>query len=65
MGSICFEKSRWVIFYILNTEMPHISVLQREINCLNEETENQGFPENMDVDMQNTYQSHDFYEIMK
>ena len=35
---ICFEKRKWVIFYILKKWTPHISVLQREINCLNRET---------------------------
>ena len=45
MGSICFEKRRRVIFHILNTETPHISVLQREINCLNRENENLSFRE--------------------
>ena len=65
MGSICFEKGRWVIFYILNTETPHISVLQREINCVNRENGNWCFQGNMDFDLQITYQSHYFYENLK
>ena len=40
--------------------MPQISVLQREINCLNRENENQGFRENTDSDLQNTGQSYYF-----
>ena len=65
MGSICFEKRRWVIFHILNTETPHISVFQKGINCSNKENGNQGFRENMDFDLQNTSQSHFFYENLK
>ena len=51
MGSICFEKRKWVIFHILNIQTPHISALPKEINCLNKENANRG--------------SHEFYEIMK
>ena len=40
MGYIWFEKRRWVIFYILRGYMPHMSVLQREINRLNRENWN-------------------------
>ena len=32
----------------------HISVFQREINCLNKENENRGFRENMNLYLQNT-----------
>ena len=64
-GYMCSEKRKWVIFYILNISTPHISVLQREINSLNREDANHGFRENMDFDMQNAYQSHELYEIMK
>ena len=49
-----FEERRWVILYILRISTPHISALQKEINCLNRENENQGFRENMDFDLQNT-----------
>ena len=44
--------------------MPHISVPQREIKCLNRENENQGFGENTDFDLQNTGQSHSFDESL-
>ena len=44
-GIYLFRKKRWVIFFILNIWTPHISVLQREINCLNREHENHGFQE--------------------
>ena len=37
------KKIRWVTFYILRTETPHISVLQREISCLNRGHENRAF----------------------
>ena len=62
---MCSEKGTWVIFYILNIQTPHISVLQREINCLNTENENHSFPENMDSDLQITCQSQYFYENLK
>ena len=42
-----------------------ISVLHRDINCLNRENENQDFRENMDFDLQNTGQSHCFDEDLK
>ena len=42
MGYICFEERRRVAFYILGKWKPHISVLERMINCLNSESENQG-----------------------
>ena len=48
---MCSEKGRWVIFYILNIRTPHISVLQKEINCLNKETGNPSFCEHMDFDL--------------
>jgi hypothetical protein len=47
---MCSEKRRWVIFYILNILKPHISVVQKIINCLSRENENQGFLQNMDFD---------------
>ena len=59
------QKRRWVIFYILRIYTPRISVLQREINCLNRENENRGFLENMSFDVQNAYQSHSFDENLK
>ena len=59
------KKIRWVIFYILRTQTPRISVLQREINCLNRENKNRGFRGNMDFDLRNTSQSHIFYENLK
>ena len=65
MGYICFKKIRWIIFYILRTCTPHISVLQREINCLNRENKNRGFRENMNFDLQNIGQSHIFHENLK
>ena len=62
---MCSEKTRWVIFYVLNIYTPHISALQREINCLNRKNENRGFRGNMDFDLQNTGQSHHFDENLK
>ena len=62
---ICFEQWRWVIFYVLNIYTPHISALQREINCLNRENWNLCFQGNMSFDLQITYQSHIFYENLK
>ena len=59
------KKRRWVIFCILRVSAPHIFVSQREINCLNRENENLGFRENLDCDLQITYQSHYFYENLK
>ena len=64
MGHIVFRKKKGYILYSKNTK-PHISVLQRGINCLNKENENRGFRENMDSDLQITYQSHYFYENLK
>ena len=60
-----WKKKMGYIFYILNTETPHISVLQREINYLNRENGNRVFRENMDFDLQNTRQSHYFDENVK
>ena len=65
MGCICFEQRRWVMFYVLNIYTPHISALQRGINCLNRENGNWCFQGNMDFDQQITYQSHYFYENLK
>ena len=65
MGYICFEKRRWVIFYVLNMYTPHISALQRRINCLNRENGNWCFQGNMDFDLQITYQSHSIDENLK
>ena len=65
IGCICFEQRRWVIFYVLNIYTPHISVLQREMICLNIENENWAFRENMDFGLQITYQSHSFDENLK
>ena len=62
---MCSEKGRWVIFYILNTWTPYISVLHREINCLNRENGNCCFQGNIDFDLQITYQSHSFDENPK
>lgn len=45
MGYICLGERRWVILYLLRIETPHTSVLQRELNCLSREDENQGFRE--------------------
>ena len=47
------------------TPTPHISVLQREINCLNQENGNRGFLEHMDFDLQNACQSHISYKNLK
>ena len=58
---LVFEKRRWVILYI-QKKTPHISVLQREIICLNRESGNLCFREDIDFYMQDAYQSHDFYE---
>ena len=55
MGYIHYSKKK----------TPHISVLQREINCLTGESANRGFRENMDFDLQNTGQSHSFDENLK
>ena len=65
MGCICFEQRRLVIFHVLNIYTPHISALQREINCLNRENWNLCFQGNMSFDLQITYQSHIFYENLK
>ena len=65
MRCICFEQRRWVIFYVLNIYTPHISALQREINCLNRENGNLCSQGNFDFDLQITYQSHYFYENLK
>ena len=56
MGYVCFEKRTWT---------PHISVFQKEIDCLNKENENRGFQGNMNFDLQITYQSHYFDENLK
>jgi hypothetical protein len=64
-GIYVFWKKNMVIFYILNKETSHISVFQKEIDCLNKENENRGFRENMDFDLQITGQSHYFYENLK
>ena len=55
----------WVIFYVLNIYARHISALQREINCLNRENENDVLGENVDFDLQSTCQSHSFDENLK
>ena len=65
MGYICFKQRKCVIFYVLNIYTPHISALQRKINCFNRENENRGFRGNMDFDLQNTGQSHYFDENLK
>ena len=65
MACICIKQKRLVIFYVLNIYTPHISALQREINCLNRENGNWCFQGNMDFDLQITYQSHYFYENLK
>ena len=57
------DKKRWDIFYIPRVWRPHISVLQREINRLNQENGNWCFGENMDSDLQITCQSHFFLKI--
>ena len=62
---MCSEKTRWVIFYVLNIYTPHISTLQKRINCLNRENGNWCFQGNMDFDLQITYQCHYFYENLK
>ena len=62
---MCSGKRRWVILYILNIQTPHISVLQKEINCLNREKGNRGFRQNMDFDLQNTGQRQSFDENLK
>ena len=53
------------LYSIFQKWTPHISVLQREINCLNKENKNQGFWKIVDFDLQITYQSHYFDENMK
>ena len=63
MGYICFENEHGYILYSKQT--PHVSVFQTGINCLNKGNENRGFRENMDFDLQITYQSHYFYENLK
>ena len=60
-----FRKRRWVIFYILRRWTPHISVLQREINCLNRENTNWWFRENLDFDLQITCRSDIFRGNLK
>ena len=65
MGCICFEQRKLILFYILNIYTPHISVLQREINCLNRENENCGFRGNIGFNLQNTSQSDIFCKNLK
>ena len=57
------EDGLYCIFKRIYT--PHISVLQREINCLNRENENHVFGEHIDFDLQNAVQSHSFDENRK
>ena len=59
------EKKMGYILYSNKINASHISVTQREINCLNSENGNQGFRENMDSDLQNACQSHSFDENLK
>ena len=64
-GIYLFRKKKMgYILYSKNMNASHIWP-QREINGLNRENENQGFRENMDSDLQNTGQSHIFYENLK
>ena len=57
------EKMGYILYS--NKKKPQISVLHREMNCLNRENENLVFYENMDFDLQNTGQSHYSYENLK
>ena len=59
------EKEDGLYYIFQKKKTPQISVLQREMNCLNTESENQVFQENMDFDLQNTGQSHSFDENLK
>ena len=64
-GIYLFWKEKMGYILYSNKINVSISVLQREINCLNRENENRGFLENMDFDLQNTGQSHSFDENLK
>ena len=57
------EKMGYIMYS--NRINASISVLQREMDCLNKGNENQDFRENMDFDLQNNGQSHSFNENMK
>ena len=61
---VFWKKKMGYILYSKHINASH-SVLQRELNCLNRENENHGFPENMDFDLQNACQSHMFHEHLK
>ena len=58
------KKKMGYIVYSKNINASHICPPKRN-QLLNEENENRGFRENMDFDLQITFQSHYFEENMK